>query len=84
MELVSVVIEVPKEAKEVVDAVCGVVAHFVNKKPLADAAALLPALLRAAEGVGQVADEIKSAHREELSAYVLKSLWEAMEKSPIA
>lgn len=79
MELVSVSMEVPKEAKEVVDAMSALISHFVAKKSLAEAAALLPALLKAAEGVGNVAEEVKSQYKEELSSYLLKSLWEAFE-----
>lgn len=79
MELVQVSMDVPKEAKEVVDAMSAVIAHFVAKKSLAEAAALLPALLKAAEGVGNVAAEVKSQYKEELSSYLLKSLWEAFE-----
>ena len=78
MELVQVSMDVPKEAKEVVDAMSAVIAHFAAKKSLADAAALLPALLKAAEGIGNVADEVKSQYKDELSAYLLKSVWGAL------
>lgn len=73
------VIEVPKEGKELIDAVASLISHFVNKKSLAEAGALLPELLKAVDGFGLVAEEIKSQYKDELAAYSLEKIWESLE-----
>lgn len=80
MELVPVNMQVPKEGKEIVDAATALIAHFVNGKPLAEAAALLPELLKAADGFGIVSEEIKSQYKDELAAYAIQKIWDSLEK----
>ena len=79
MDLVKVEIEVPKEAKEVVDALAGVAEHFLSGKGLDEAAALLPSLLAAVEGVQDVLPALKSEYKDELAAYLVKRVWQALE-----
>jgi hypothetical protein len=78
MELVDYSMKVPKESKEVVDALVGIVKHFKQKKPLAEAVVLLPAVLEAVEGVSGLGEEMKSAYNDEAAGYLLHSLWGAL------
>ena len=74
MDLVKYEMDVPKESKEVVDALIGMVEHFMNKKPLEEITLLLPSLMAAFDGYSQVDDEFKSNHRDELVAYLIHKI----------
>lgn len=80
VETVSYTMEVPKEGKEVWDAASALVAHFVNGGDLATAATLLPAVMTAADGAGKVMEELKSQYKDELAAYGVHKMWDALEK----
>ena len=72
--------EVPKEGKEVIDATAAITKHFVNGGSVLEAAALLPAVMKAVEGVDGVKEEIKSQYKDELAAYAVHRVWESLEK----
>lgn len=74
MELVPVTMEVPKESKEVVDAVVKIADHILQKKPLAEIADLIPPALKAVDGFDQVDDEFKTNSRDELVGYFVQQV----------
>jgi len=78
MSKVSVTLQVPKESKEVIDALIAVLGHFKAKKPLAEAAALLPAVMIAVDGVDKLADEVKSDGLDEIAGYATCKIIEAL------
>lgn len=80
VESVAVQLDVPKESKEVVDAVTGLVSHFVKGGDLSGAAAFLPAVMAAVDGYEKLADELGSELKHESAAYAAWKLWEALEK----
>ena len=82
METVDYTLKVPKECKEVVDALSAIVAHFKSGKGVSEAALLLPELLNAVAGVDQVLDEVKSDGKDELAAYLVHKVWTALEAPP--
>lgn len=71
---VKVEMEVPKELKEIVDAMNGILAHFVQKKPIAEIAAQLPAVMTAVEGWDKVAEEVISDGKDEAAAYLVHKI----------
>lgn len=79
VEVVPVSLSVPKESKEVVDAVAGIVADIRAKRPVAEiAVGALPKLLVAVEGFDQLDDEAKSKQRSDLAAYLVKNLLDSI------
>lgn len=79
VDLVPVSIDVPKEGKEVIDALAAVVSHFVNGGDLPSAAALLPAVMQAVEGHDKIGDEISEAAGA-LGGYAAIKLLDAVKK----
>lgn len=85
MESVNVSIAVPKEGKEIIDAVSGIVEHFKLGKPIAEAAALLPAVMQAVDGYNKVGEEIASEQNDELAGYAVHKILGALKaKAPAA
>lgn len=81
VETVKVEMNVPKEAKEIVDFVAALLADALAKKPIAVIAAdVLPKLMSAIDGYSGVADELKSEHKKELAAYLVMQVMDALEK----
>jgi len=76
MDLIKVEMEVPKEAKEMVDAVMSLIGHFVDKKPLAEITLLLPVIMVAVDGYDKIAAEMKSENRDELAGYLVQKTLE--------
>ena len=74
METVVYEMKVPKEGKEVVDLLDGVLAHVVAKKGFAELADLVDELMVAVDGVGGISEELKSEHRDELAGYLVHKL----------
>lgn len=74
MELVNYEMKVPKELKEVVDLLDGVLGHVMAKKGLAEYSELLDELMAAVDGVAGVADEVKSEYRDEAAGYLVHKL----------
>lgn len=80
---VDVTLKVPKEGKEVVDAVSGIIGHFRKGGDLAGAAAYLPAVMAAVEGNEKLPEEIKSQHKNALAAYTVEKVWGSLEAPPV-
>ena len=74
IQTVAVTTLVPKESKEMVDALVSLVAHFKYGGDLAGATLLLPGLLSAVEGVGKIAEEVKSEQNDELVGYTVQKV----------
>lgn len=73
--------EVPKEGKEVVDSLTSIYEHFASGGSLEEAAALLPGVMQAVEGVKTVVEEIKSDYNDEMAGYVVHKVWGALKTS---
>lgn len=74
---------VPKEAKEVVDFLAHVLGDIIAKKGVAEiAAGNLPALMTAVDGFSQLGDEVKSDARGALAAYLVKEMLDKL--APVA
>jgi hypothetical protein len=71
---------VPKEGKEIVDAVCGLVGHFVQGGKIEGAAAFLPAVMAAVDGYQNVGEEIASDGKDELAGYLVHKVLSALSK----
>lgn len=72
--------KVPKEGKEIVDALSAIASHFVNGGDIAAAAAFLPAVMSAVDGYQAVGEEMKSEGKDELAGYTVHKVWGALEK----
>jgi len=71
MDLVKYEMEIPKESKEIVDAMMGLVQHFMDKRPLEEITLLLPSMMAAFDGYSEVKEEMKSENRDELAGYLI-------------
>jgi len=80
METVKYCMEVPKESKEMVDAVAAIMAHFVSGKSIAEAALLLPTVMDAVNGYDKVPGEMKSQYNDEAAGYLVHKMWDALKK----
>lgn len=69
VEKVSYTMEVPKETKELFDAVGGIIEHFKAGKSVTEAMVLLPAVMEAVDGINKVGEEAKSEYLDEGAAY---------------
>lgn len=70
---INVEMQVPKEAKEIVDAVFGLVEDVLAKKDIGTITAEnLPALMTAIDGYDQVMPSVKSEYRDELVGYLVQ------------
>lgn len=79
MQTVDVVLKVPKESKEVIDALVSLVADIKAKKPIGEiAGGALPKVIAAVDGFDQVDDEIKSENKADLIGYMGKELPHAL------
>jgi hypothetical protein len=72
VETLPVQLDVPKEGKEVVDFVFAVTQFFLDKRPLEELVTLVGPMLTAIDGWENLSDEVKSAYRADLSAYLTK------------
>jgi len=79
MTTIKYEMQVPKEGKEIVDALTGIIEKVVAKAPLAEYVELFGELSRAVDGVEKVGEEIKSEFRDELAGYmthkIMGSFW---------
>lgn len=80
VEFVQYPLAVPKEGKEIIDAVTGLVAHFVNGGKLEEAAAFLPAVMSAVDGYQKLGEELKGEGKDELAAYLVHKVLSAIQK----
>lgn len=78
LELVEWKMDVPKEAKEVIDALAKVTLFLKEKKPIAEIGVLLPDFVAAADKFNQVVPAFKSDHNDETAAYLLKQILGAL------
>lgn len=74
METVSVEMKVPKEFKEVVDLIDGIVEKVQAKAEIGEYAELIGKLTTAADGVQHIAAEAKSQYRDEGVGYLVQKL----------
>jgi hypothetical protein len=78
METVGYTMEVPKETKEVFDALEGLILHFKAKKSVTEAAALLPSVLAAVDKIDQLDDEAKTDKLDESVGYGIHKIMGAL------
>lgn len=78
MELVQITKQVPKESKDIVDAVEMLLDLVLKKAPIEEYASLLPKVMAAVENVSAVKSELKSSHRNELVSHLLLVLLEKL------
>lgn len=74
METVSYSMQVPKEGKEIVDLLDGILEKVLAKAEIASYMSLVGDLTKAADGIASVKDEVKSEYRDELAAYMVHKL----------
>lgn len=75
VEKIDVVLGVPKEGKEIVDAVVGIIAAIKAKKGVAEIAGeALPKVVAAVDGFGNLSEELKSDGKDELFAYLVREV----------
>lgn len=75
VETVQYTMPVPKESKEIVDAVASIVQHFKQGGSLIEASSLLPAVMKAVDGWDKLAEEVKSEYSDESAGYTIHKLW---------
>lgn len=79
IQTVAVELKVPKESKEVADAVTMLVADIRAKKPLGEiAGGALPKIITAVDGFEMLDDEVKSEHKHDLVAYLSREITKAL------
>ncbi len=74
VETVTVEMQVPKESKEVVDLVDGILEKALAKSDLNGFSELLGKLMSALDGVQKVPAEILSQNRDELAGYLVQKV----------
>ena len=79
MDVVKVELDVPKDAKEVVDALAAIAEHFKAGKSIAEAAALFPVVMAAVDGSQNVMGGLSPGHRDDLAAYLVKKIFGVLE-----
>lgn len=79
IQTVPVTMEVPKEGKELVDALAGLVKDLVAKKPAGEIAGnALPKAIVAADGFSAIGAEVKSQNKDELAGYLVQQIMDAL------
>jgi len=75
MNKVSVQMEVPKESKEVIDCLVGLLADIKAKKSMGEiAGGALQKVIIAVEGFDQLSEELKSDGKDELAGYAVQQI----------
>jgi len=80
VETVDYTMKVPKETKEIVDAECALLKHFINGGSLEGAVALLPMMMTAVNGYEKVPAELKSQYNDEAAGYLIHKQWDSLKK----
>jgi len=80
VQKVEVKMMVPKELKEIIDAVTGLVGHFIKGGDIAGALLLVPSVMTAVDGYEKVSEELKSDGQDEAAAYMVHKVWESLKK----
>ncbi len=84
VKTISVTMEVPKEGKEVIDFVTGILRDIRAKKSIAViTAGSLTGLVKAVEGYENVPEELKSSFRDELTGYTVQQIFESLDKAAV-
>ena len=83
METVTYQMAVPKEGKEMIDAIMIMVKHFKSGGDINGAMAYLGQIASAVDGAGKIVDELKSDYNDELAAYLVHTLWDALKAKQI-
>lgn len=79
MQTVPVTFDVPKEGKEVVDALAALTKDLVAKKGISEITGdVLPKLLTAVDGFNGISEEVKSDKKDELAGYLVQQLMDAL------
>ena len=79
MQTVPVTFDVPKEGKEVVDALTALTKDLVAKKSVSEITVdVLPKLLTAVDGFNGISEEVKSENKDELAGYLVRQLMDAL------
>lgn len=74
IETVNYQMAIPKESKEIVDAIVMLVKHFKEKRSIAELSQVFPQIALAFEGFQKVDAELKSEYRDELVGYLIHAL----------
>lgn len=74
METVKYEMEVPKEAKEVIDLADAVIEKIMAKSDVSDYLTLIGELSSAIDGIEGVVDEMKGQYRDEAAGYLVHKL----------
>lgn len=74
MELIAVQLEVPKESKDVVDLLAKIGVQVKDGVQVEDIYAVIGELTNALAGMDKIPDEIKSAQKKDLAAYMVKQI----------
>lgn len=76
---VDVVMQVPKEGKEVIDALASILKDVKAGKPIAEiAGGNLQKLIMAVDGFEKLGEEVKSDGKDELAGYMVQQNMEAL------
>lgn len=79
VQTVAVELKVPKESKEVLDAVTNLIENIRAKKGVAEiAASELPMLIAAIDGFDKLGEEVKSEFKPDLIGYSGKEIAKAL------
>lgn len=78
VDKVKVEMMVPKESKEIVDLLVAILVKVKAKAPIAEYMALLPDLVKAADGINMVDDEFKSDGGDELLGYLIQQVMQVL------
>lgn len=79
VQTISVQLNVPKECKEVVDAIVQLVGDAIAKKGLTEIAGnSLPKVLSAVDGFSSISSEVKSVHKHDLIGYSGREISKAL------
>lgn len=81
METVAVTYQVPKESKEIVDALTAITRDVIDGKGFEAITGNIEELMRAADGYKKLKEEIVGSGRNEISAYLVREFWEAIDKN---
>lgn len=84
METVSYTMEVPKEIKEVIDLLDGVLSKIMDGESVSSFMSLFDELYAAVEGVKDVGIEMKSSNRDEAAGYLVHKLLATLLPVPIS
>lgn len=74
METITVNMQVPKEAKDIIDAVDALLEKIMAKASFSEYPELIDEVYAAVDGVSGVAAEMKSEYRDEAAGYLVQKI----------